>query len=282
MGDINNNSDDSIDATIKKYRTQSLAGWPSAGNSQKLLTDVGITKGVYDDYLINQENNRLCKPGEPGGDKCIDRKKKIKIANDLIKSKNLEQIASNLYQNSLKRYSELLYGSPSKMQDKQTLHYEQEAKPHIDNFEKKFESLSERTKSLIYTYDSTVTYNDNIDVLKTSYSAQNDKIKDEIDKKVTKNLTDERKTYYESNALENIRWYTFILLIIYVIVYLTYVVILFQYRNNFTTHNKWVTLIGYYGFMALYPKLMGLVSDGILIIINFLYKKSPRDVYMTL
>ena len=84
MGDINNNSDDSIDATIKKYRTQSLAGWPSASNSQKLLTDVGITKGVYDDYLINQENNRLCKPGEPGGDKCIDRKKKIKIANDLI------------------------------------------------------------------------------------------------------------------------------------------------------------------------------------------------------
>ena len=282
MSDINKDSDDSIDATIKKYRTQSLAGWPTAANSQKLLTDVGITKSVYEDYLIDKENNKICQPGEPGGDKCMNRKDKIKIANELIKSKNLEQIAKNLYKSSLDRYSELLYGSPSKMQDKRMLHYEEEARPHVKNYEKKFDSLSERTKSLIYIYDSTVTYNDNIDVLKQSYNVQNEKIKDEIDKKITKNLTDERKTYYESNALENIRWYTFMLLIIYVIVYLTYVVILFQYRNNFTTHNKWITLIGYYGLMGLYPKLMSLVAQGILAIINFLYKKSPRDVYMDL
>ena len=103
MTDINKNQDNSIDATIKKYRTQSLAGWPTAENSQKLLTDVGITKSVYDDYLINQQNNKLCKPGEPGGTKCIDRKKKIEIASDLIKSKNLEQVAKNLYKSSLSR-----------------------------------------------------------------------------------------------------------------------------------------------------------------------------------
>lgn len=282
MTDINKNQDDSIDETIKKYRTQGLAGWPTAANSQKLLTDVGITKGIYNDYLVDQQNNKLCKPGEPGGVKCMDRKKKIQIASDLIKSKNLEKIAKNLYKSSLTRYSELLYGSPDKMMDKQTLHFEQEAKPHVKNFEKKFESLSDKTKSLIYTYDSTATYSDNIDVLRDSYNSQNDKIKEEIEKKITKNLTDERKTYYESNALDNIKWYTFILLIIYAITFICYVVILFINRNKFTTHNKWVTLIGYYGLMGLYPKLMGLVAGGILAIINFLYKKSPRDVYVDL
>ena len=123
----------------------------------------------------------------------MNRKEKIKIANDLIDAKNLEKVAKNLYKNSLARYSKLLYGSTTKMQDKQTLHYEQEAQPIVDNYEKKFDELNQRVKSLIHIYDTTVTYNDNIDLLKSSYSVQNDKIKSEIDKRITKNLTDERK-----------------------------------------------------------------------------------------
>ena len=282
MSDKNKKEDDSIDAALDNYKTKSLAGWPTASNSQKLLTDVGIPNGQYQHYLIDQQNQKLCKPGEPGGDKCMNRKEKIKIANDLIDAKNLEKVAKNLYKNSLARYSKLLYGSTSKMQDKQTLHYEQEAQPIVDNYEKKFDELSQMVKSLIHIYDTTVTYNDNIDLLKSSYSVQNDKIKSEIDKRVTKNLTDERKTHYESNALEDIRWYTFIFLILYAITYIVYVVILFQNRNKFTSHNKWVTLLGFYGLMGLYPKLMSLIAGGILAIINYLYKKSPRDVYLDL
>ena len=56
----------------------------------------------------------------------------------------------------------------------------------------------------------------------------------------------------------------------------------FQNRNKFTTHNKWVTLLGFYGLMGLYPKLMSLIAGRILAIINYLYKKSPRDVYLDL
>jgi DNA repair ATPase RecN len=109
-------------------------------------------------------------------------------------------------------------------------------------------------------------------------SKKNKALKLELRSKKTDILTNDRKTYYENTASDNLStWYT-VWFYLYYILFVIFVISIFVVPNNLTRFKK----IGLIILLVFYPYYIDLVVRGIYGFVMNLYNSLPKSVYNNL
>jgi len=170
-----------------------------------------------------------------------------------------------VYTQGSSAYNEMI---ESKLQD--------EAEVIADTFSDNFNEDVEKIQTQIDSLDTVVTSYDYAVELLNKYLIENKELFNELKDESNDVLTNERKTYYENQQIDNLKFYYLYFLIgIYVICVVCFVIFCFIYPSQMSGVAKLLT-VG--AFIAL-PFLSTWILGMVIFLANKAYNVLPKNVY---
>lgn len=222
--------------------------------------------------LISMANQRLS---------CDQNCQKQKVAQQLkqnyLNSKTNLQTAPIEYQSNKKKYYTFIEGE-AYYNDMQ----ETELQNKSDDIAKALTALFDEqvtvTKTLNSYLNSVLINRKNSVDLYNSYKTDNEELLTELKNSKGDILTNDRKTYYESQEYENLqKWYNFFWWIYYVLV-LVFLLGILLVQNNFSVIKKVIIFI----MLILYPYIVDYIVSGIYKMYTNVKVYAPKNVYNNL
>jgi hypothetical protein len=156
----------------------------------------------------------------------------------------------------------------SKLQD--------EAEVIADTFSDNFNADVEKIQTQIDSLDTVVTSYDYAVELLNKYLIENKELFNELKDESNDVLTNERKTYYENQQIDNLKFYYLYFLIgIYVICVVCFVIFCFIYPSQMSGVAKLLTLGAFIALPFLSTWILGMV----IFLANKAYNVLPKNVY---
>jgi hypothetical protein len=151
-----------------------------------------------------------------------------------------------------------------------------EAKEETKIFKENFDEMSQRIQSQIDTYSGILINFNNVFDLYTKYKNENIKLEKDLKDSTNDILTNERKTFYEDQQIDSLKfYYYYVLLIIYCIC----VICFFVFNFLFPSQSSWkVRLAAFIGLIIL-PFISKWLLGGIIYILYEIYNLLPKNVY---
>ena len=144
-------------------------------------------------------------------------------------------------------------------------------KTYKENFNKDIKLLH----SKINSYDGITMNVKNIIELYSTYKNENEDLTKNIKDNTSDVLTNERKTYYQSQGIDDLKfYYYYILLLIYVILVIIYTFNSLVYKSQLSLKNRIITLI----VLLLFPLFSSWLLELIINIMYNGYKLLPKNV----
>ena len=148
------------------------------------------------------------------------------------------------------------------------------AAQYQNNFNNEYETI----KNEIQSYNSLYINLQNVYDLYTTYKKENDKLYKKIKDNTSDTLTNERKTYYEDEGIDNLKfWYYYILLTIYIIFAISFCVLSFIYPSQL----NWKFRLSIAVILGILPFISSYLLDLLLSLLYYIYDLMPKNVRLT-
>jgi hypothetical protein len=155
---------------------------------------------------------------------------------------------------------------------------EEKAQIISDTYSEKFNQDVKKINSEISTYKGLLINFYNVVELFKKYKIENTVLENKLKIKTSDILTNDRKTYYEDQGNDNLRFYFIIFLIIYYIIFLIYIFFIFIYSSTLS----WKSHLAIIVFLSLYPFIGTYLIEYLIYFYNIIIDLLPKNVYKNL
>lgn len=235
------------------------------GKPQTLQTPQTINE------LIKQTNAQTsCGP---------DCQKKNKIASLKTNYETAQSSATNAPENlteARKNYFTYAFGDKYNNEFNEKL-YTKQGKVMIDKLTKQHNENVNEIDTIIADYESGFIYAKNMGDLTDQYADKNKVLKQNIDKELSDAETNERKVFYESQEIETIEEWSYIIKLIYWVAVVLYTLV-FLYDGMYKSLKNVSILVCF----IIYPYVIGSILNKLISTFKFLKKLFPKSVYLSL
>jgi len=246
---------------------------------KKLLGDVGLTPEEMQKYMAKVLSGNKCAPSDSV---CRDKQKRAVVMEEYMESNMAYKKAKKLRDEKLRDFEAVEYGGAAGIKKHNFQEGVKEGEKLKEKKTKEHEFMKRKIQDKIYLLEDQDIYVENLGNLSNMYASATHKGDEEIERLRNKRNVDARKVYYEDTAtqfyvginsyLKYVYWVLFAALVI------VELYVWFKKRLKFSPY----VAVGYSVFMLMYPFLMNMIVDGVLLILKKIYGMAPRDVYVNL
>lgn len=186
--------------------------------------------------------------------------------------------ASNQVQTAQKNYVEFTEGelAYNNLNDQQL---SEKAELISGEFQNNFNEEYAKIESKINTYSSLLINLNNVKELHERYKTENIDLFNDLKNNTSDVLTNERKTYYEEQGIDNLKfWYFYFLMTVYVIFVICFAAFSFIYPSQLNWKIRLAILIG----LIILPFISSYLLNLVLIFIHYIYEFMPKNTHLTL
>ena len=204
--------------------------------------------------------------------------KKNKIAKLKTNYETAQSSATNAPENlteARKNYFTYAFGDKYNNEFNEKLYTEQ-GKTMIDKLTKQHNENVNEIDAIIADYESGFIYANNMGDLTDQYVDKNKVLKQNIDKELSDVETNERKVFYESQQIETIEKWKYIIKLIYWVAVVLYTLV-FLYDGMY----KSVKNVAILACFIIYPYVIGYILNKLIFVFKFLNKSIPKNVYLS-
>ena len=141
-----------------------------------------------------------------------------------------------------------------------------------------FNNDAKKIYSDIQSYSGLYVNLQNVFDLYDSYVNKNNELYTLLKDETSDTLTNERKTYYEDQGIDNLKfWYYYILLTIYIVFAVCFAALSFIYPSNYNWKYKLAICI----LFAILPFISTYLLGLLLTFLNYIYNLMPKNVHLT-
>jgi hypothetical protein len=146
-----------------------------------------------------------------------------------------------------------------------------------DKFENNFDLEVNNIKTQINSYDGLLINFKNVVDLFLTYKKENVELLKEIKDDTNDVLTNERKTYYQDQGIENLNFFYYkILLTIYVIFVISFIILSFIYPSNIQLKTRIIISI----VLIILPIISTSLLENLIHAINSIYNLLPKNAHL--
>lgn len=227
-----------------------------------------IDVNKFNDFLNNANNVLSC------DSTCQEQKKKNQLKKKYLEAKTNLITAPNQVETTYKNYLTYTKGDTAynEYQEKQL---QEKAEMVITTFKSNFNDGIQNAKSSYDTYNGLLLNFAHIVELYTKLVKENKILTLEVKNKTSDVLTNDRKTYYEDQTIDNLAFYHNIIMILYIICLIVFAVSIFVFPS---TSSKG-TLLGILVFFIIYPFICVRIFKFFYYIKDIIMGVFPKDVY---
>lgn len=244
----------------------------STSNSTKLLEDQLLQAQKTNELIQSMCKDSICGP------ECQIQKKTSELQEKYDSAKTNIETASSDYEAARKAYTIYSQGEPyynNLMENELTSSVKQQTEVISSNFQEEINIA----KTMNAYYNSDIINSDNTAELYDEYLNKIQKIEEKIKQSHGDILTNDRKTYYENEALDSLHnWYAFLWYIYYLVV-IIFILMAFLVPNQFNTIKKIIIILFILYFPYMTFPLFHYIKNSIIKTYNILF---PKNVYKTL
>jgi hypothetical protein len=159
-----------------------------------------------------------------------------------------------------------------------TLNFEADANAAVQKISDSFSATVDKTKQINQLLETKKTDIESAKSILEKYAEEVLKLTKRIKGDLSDAFTNDRKTYYEDQGIDNLKWWHYLFLSFYIIVIIAYVILFFVASSNFSISKRiWIfVLLVIYPFVAPFVFTFGL--EIIKKIISFL----PKNAYLNI
>jgi hypothetical protein len=151
------------------------------------------------------------------------------------------------------------------------------ADTEINNFTNSLQADVKEIQTYIATYNGVFINFKNVLELLIKYTSENIYLFRKLKKDTNEVLTNERKTYYENENIEHLKfYYYYIFATIYIIFLIRYIVFSFQKSSQFSTKIKLIIFL----FLIILPFVSPKILSFFIFLVYKIYEKFPKNVYL--
>ena len=146
-----------------------------------------------------------------------------------------------------------------------------------DQFSETFDEDSAKIETQIDTYNGVFLNFKNVFELYEKYKKENAKLFNQLKNETNDVLTNERKTYYEDQQIDNLKsFYFYILLVVYIICVVCFGVFTLKYTTNWSSFIQKIIILV---FLIILPFISTFVLGKLINFIYEVYNLLPKNVY---
>ena len=231
-----------------------------------MSNNVDVNK--FNDFLDNANNVLSCDAN------CQEQKNKTELKNKYLEAKTNLLTAPNQVETTYKNYLTYTEGDSAYSEYKEN-ELKQKAELIIKTFKSNFSESIEKAKESYDTYDGLLLNFTDVVELYKKLVKENKILELEVKNKTSDTLTNDRKTYYEDQSIDTLKFYHMIILIIYIICLIVFAVSIFVFPS---TSSKG-SLIGILVFFLIYPFICVRLFNFFYYIRDIIMGVFPDNVY---
>lgn len=212
------------------------------------------------------------------GTECQKENKAEQLKKDYLNSQTNLDTAGSQVQVAQKNYVTFTQGAPAynNLLDQQLT---QKAENITTEFQNNFNVETDSIETSIQSYSALYMNLQNVYDLFNYYKKENGELFKSLKNETSDNLTNERKTYYEDQGIDNLKfWYYYILLTIYVIFTICFAVLSIIYPSHFNWKYKLAIFLG----LVVLPLVSTYLLDLLLAILIYVYELMPKNAHLTI
>jgi uncharacterized protein involved in tolerance to divalent cations len=196
----------------------------------------------FNDFLDNANNVLSCDAN------CQERKKKTDLKTKYLEAKTNLLTAPTQVETSYKNYLTYTKGDSAYSEYKEN-ELKKKAEIIVKTFKSNFNESIEKIKESYDTYVGLLLNFSHVVELYKKLVKENKMLELEVKNKTSDALTNDRKTYYEDQSIDTLKFYHRIILVIYIICLIVFAVSIFV----FPSASSKASLIGILVFFIIYP-----------------------------
>jgi len=205
---------------------------------------------------------------------CQKQKTTQQLEQDYLNAQANLASASNQVQVTQQKYVTFAQGE-QEYNNLNTQQLTQEALKISGDFQNNFEDEVEEIQTAIQSYSSLYINFQNVNDLYVTYRNENNELYKDLKDGTSDTLTNERKTYYQDQGIDNLKfWYYYVLLTIYIIIAAGFGVFSFIYPSQMNWKYRFAILIG----LCILPFISTYLLDFLLKLLHYLYELMPKNV----
>ena len=231
-----------------------------------MTNNIDVNK--FNDFLDNANNILSC------DSKCQEQKKKTELKKKYLEAKTNLLTAPNQVETSYKNYLTYSKGDSAYNEYREN-ELQQKAKLIITTFKTNFSDGIEKSKENYNTYSGLLLNFAHIVELYKKLVKENTILSLQLKNKTSDVLTNDRKTYYEDQSIDNLSFYHTIIMVIYIIFLIGFAVSIFVFPS---TSSKG-SLLGILVFFIIYPFICVKIFTFVYYIKDIIMGTFPKDVY---
>jgi|LakMenE18May11ns_1017448.scaffolds.fasta_scaffold9944956_2 hypothetical protein len=205
---------------------------------------------------------------------CQEQKKKDELKKKYLEAKTNLITAPNQVETSYKNYLTYTNGDTA-YNEYQEGQLQEKAEMIITTFKSSFNDEIEKIKEMYDTYSGLLVNFAHIVELYTKLVKENKFLSLEVKNKTSDVLTNDRKTYYEDQSIDNLYFYYKIIMAVYIICLIVFAVSIFVFPSASTKG----MLIGILVFFIIYPFICVRIFQFLYNIKDIIMGIFPKDVY---
>ena len=231
-----------------------------------MTNNIDVNK--FNDFLDNANNVLSC------DSKCQEKKKKIELKKKYLEAKTNLLTAPNQVETSYKNYLTYSKGDTAYNEYREN-ELQQKAEIVVTTFKTNFSDGIGKAKESYDTYSGLLLNFSHVVELYKKLVKENHILELALKNKTSDVLTNDRKTYYEDQSIDNLRFYHTIILIIYLIFLIGFAVSIFLFPSASSRGSLIATLV----FFIIYPFICVRIFKFLYYIKDIIMGVLPKDVY---
>jgi len=226
----------------------------------------------FNSFLELASQNIMC------DQECQKRKTSDQLKQDYLNAQTNLITAPVQVEETKKKYVAFTQGETAYNQ-LQTSEINQKANSISMDYQKIFDEELDKIKSQIQGYNRLLINFTNVVELYIKYKKENILLFKELKDETSDVLTNERKTFYEDQGIDNLKFiYYYILLTIYVIC----VICFFAFSLIYQTSYNWKIKLAFFMAFIILPFVSTYILDFVIGLVYFIYRLLPKNVRLTI
>jgi uncharacterized membrane protein len=232
----------------------------------------------FDSFDINYFNSLITSASEAitCNSECQKQKKADTLKQKYLDSKINLLTAPNQVDVAEKNYVTFTKGELA-YNEQQQAELSNKAQIITNKFKANFDAESKQVQSQIETYNSLLTNYENVTDLLVKYKTDNGKLFTKLRTETNDVLTNERKTYYEYQNIDNLKgYYSYVLIVIYIVFVVAFGFFALTYPS---VVGAWYKILIFIAFLLL-PFVSTWLLSTIIYLFHIMYDLLPKNVYL--
>ena len=231
-----------------------------------MTNNIDVNK--FNEFLDNANNVLSC------DSKCQERKKKIELKKKYLEARTNLLTAPIQVETSYKNYLTYSKGDTAYNEYREN-ELQQKAETIVATFKTNFSDGIAKAKESYDTYGGLLLNFSHVVELYKKLVKENRMLELALKNKTSDVLTNDRKTYYEDQSIDSLRFYHTIILIIYLIFLIGFAVSIFVFPSASSKGSLIATLV----FFIIYPFICVRIFKFLYYIKDTIMGVLPKDVY---